>query len=231
MPYTKNGINFPRCTAIISDATDSSGALTQWAANMVVVWIKKNCEIIPYPTPESENNYLVHPDELNKARFEFRKVSQTALDIGSEVHNAIEKHLQDKDYNTLTTKEAENGFQAFLAWEKEVDLKPIALEQTVWGDRWAGTEDYLGYYKGKLYVIDWKTSKAFYPEMRYQVAAYRSVSGDNVEGCGVLRLDKETGLPKFHDTSKTYESDLAVFNCMVTLYYLRHPIVRKRFEV
>jgi len=170
-------------------------------------------------------------DELNDARFNFRKVSQKALDIGSQVHTMIEQYLKTDTWQQGDTEEAETAFAAFLEWEEEVNLKPIALEQTVWGSRWAGTLDFYGYYKDKLYVIDWKTSKpankktgkGIRPEMRYQVAAYRWGLGLNevVEGCGVLRLDKETGMPEFKDTTKTYEQDLRVFRKMVvTLGYL-----------
>jgi hypothetical protein len=206
---------------------------------MVVEWIKENCR------QPSDDRFHVTPNDLDKARFEFRNVSKKACDIGSEAHNAIEKHLQGKDY-ALITKRAKRSFQAFLDWQKEVDLKPIKLEHTVWGDRWAGTLDFVGNYKGKLYVIDWKTSKAFYPEMNYQVAAYRNAAQypcledicnsngfyplDKIEGCGILRLDKEFGMPYFKDTSKSYERDFVVFNFMVDLFYARHPRIRKKFE-
>ncbi|MCK4328753.1 hypothetical protein KAX02_02815 [candidate division WOR-3 bacterium] len=226
--YDKEGRKYPSVTTIISDCTNSSGALTQWSANMVVEWIRQNCrrndlcELL-------DDFFCVSDDDLNKARFEFRNVSKEALDIGSGVHNAIEKHLQGLDY-ILTTKRAKSSFQAFLNWEKEVNLQPIELEQTVWGDRFAGTLDYYGYYKDKLYVIDWKTSKAFYPEMNYQVAIYRNALQKKTEGCGILRLDKEFGIPYFKDTSKSYEQDLIVFNFMVDLFYARHPKIRKKFE-
>ena len=153
------------------------------------------------------------------------------------MHNAIEMHLQDKPFN-LTTKQAENAFQAFCKWELDVALKPFELEKTVWGSRWAGTCDFIGLYDDKLFVIDWKSSKALYPEMRYQVAAYRDaiqteLSREStltfIDGCGILRLDKETGIPHFKDTSKTFESDLRVFYAMVELYFLRHPRIAKRF--
>ena len=236
MSYTKNGIKFPRCTDIISDATNSSAPLIQWGANCVVEWSRQHCKKEEITgTTTLPQCFSVYEEDLNNARFHFREVSKTALDIGSEVHNAIEKHLQGKDY-VLTTKEAERAFRAFLDWKKDVGLRPIKLEQTVWGDRWAGTIDYLGFYKNKLYVIDWKTSKAFYPEMRYQVAAYRSVSEPTflhkglIKGCGILRLDKETGMPEFKDTSKSYEKDLKIFNCMLDLYFERHPRIAKRFE-
>ena len=134
---------------------------------------------------------------------------------------------------------------------KRTRPQTIEVEKTVYAYRWAGTLDFYGYFDDKLYVIDWKTSKprnkksgkGIYPESRYQVAAYRSamerkvniekiepLSWHEPKGCGVLRLDKETGMPDWTDTSKRYEQDLRVFNAMVELYFLRHPIVAKRFE-
>ena len=261
-PGGKNVI--PSVTEIIGDCTDKSGALTQWAANMVVGWIKENCiENISGVTANPTISYYVTESELNEARFNFKTVSQKALNIGSEVHNAIEVYLKreiarnddgephwditDPVYSKLG-RQAMNSFNAFNAWQKEHNLKPIALEQTVYGDGWAGTLDFYGYFDSKLYVIDWKSSKAHYPEMRYQVAAYLWAIRQQIigkydptfeewpfvernylpKGCGVLRLDKETGLPHWKDTSKSYEQDLRIFNRMVDLYFERHPIIRKR---
>jgi hypothetical protein len=220
--YEKDGIKYPRCTDIISDCTNKSDGLIQWAANQVVEWIRENT------TSQLMGMYLINDDDLEQARYNFKETSQTALDVGSEVHNAIEKHLKGECY-TLTSDQAKNGFEAFLQWQEVNKLIPEALELTMYSKRWAGTLDFVGTFNGKKYVIDWKTSKAFYPEMRYQVAAYRSVAGA-VDGCGVLMLNKETGMPTFKDTSKTYKKDLQVFNKMLELYFLKHPRIAKRFE-
>ena len=239
-PKGKNVI--PSVTEIIGDCTDKSAPLTQWAANMTVEWIREN----HLPLNDDDGIYYeVDDSKLNEARFNFKKVSQKALDIGSTVHNAIEQYLKHGDESYMDLEgEAFNSFNAFLQWSEEHNLKPISLEQTVYGDGWAGTLDFYGYFGDRLYVIDWKSSKAHYPEMRYQVAAYRgamqemnnedyaSIShdykGHEIQGCGVLRLDKETGLPEWKDTSKSYEQDLRIFNRMVDLYFERHPIIRKR---
>uniref|UniRef100_A0A6M3Y0C1 Putative PD-(D/E)XK nuclease superfamily protein n=1 Tax=viral metagenome TaxID=1070528 RepID=A0A6M3Y0C1_9ZZZZ len=238
--YDKDEWKYPSVTTVISDCTDKSAPLTQWAANMTVEWIRQNVgqeEMGIYPTTD---------EHLEKARTHFRDVSQEALDVGSEVHNAIEKYLKadhwtGKQAAWIALKgQARSAFCAFQTWEKEHNLKPIALEQTVYGDCWAGTLDFIGYFDNKLYVIDWKSSAGFYPEMRYQVAAYRWALGfvpvedcevphmALIEGCGILRLDKKTGIPKFHDTSKSYERDIAVFKAMVKLYFSRHPVVARR---
>ena len=253
----KGGKNvIPSVTEIIGDCTDKSAPLTQWAANMTVEWIREN----HLPLNDDDGIYYeVDDSKLNEARFNFKKVSQKALDIGSEVHKLIEAYLLTiMKSNCMSVAimhgfiqdarpEVNNAFNAFLQWKEEHNLKPIALEQTVYGDGWAGTLDFYGYFGDRLYVIDWKSSKAHYPEMRYQVAAYRwamdeKIYDDNVggelwlkdrtipeiDGCGVLRLDKETGLPDWKDTSKSYEQDLRIFNRMVDLYFERHPIIRKR---
>jgi len=227
----------PSVTEIISDCTDSSAPLMQWSANQVCEWIKENGR----PTWDRVNGVMqkvlweVDENQLNDARFNFRKVSQKALDIGSEVHNYIERYLMNGTACHISSKEAQQAILAFHEWENEHNLKPISLEQTVYGADWAGTLDFYGYFNDKLYVIDWKSSKAHYPEMKYQVAAYRwaKTEGSNIipeaiQGCGILRLDKETGLPDWKDTSKTYEQDLSIFNAMADLYFKRHPRIAKK---
>lgn len=252
MPYEKDGIKYPRCTEIISDCSNKGGALTQWAANCCVEWIEGECEWNTWNYDISDGYYIVRDTDLNNIRFAYKTVSDTALDVGSEVHRLIEEYLNlsitegDFDYKKWMLKnipenyneQVISAFNAFIAWADEHKLKPIELEKTVYGSRWAGTLDFYGYFDDKLYVIDWKTSKAknkktgkgIYPEMRYQVAAYRNAIRYTVEGCGVLRLDKTTGMPDWNDTSNTFDSDLRVFNRMVDLYFERHPIVAKRFE-
>ena len=262
--YDIDEYKYPSVTTIIGDCTDKSGALTQWGSNECVAWIRENCPRV-FDVMESSHGIFdiddlyVTEQDLNDARFAYKTVSKEALDVGTEVHNAIEDYLKsgNRRYTQEDNEQVDNAFNAFIDWSKEVDLKPIALEKTVYGNGWAGTMDFLGYMNDKLYVIDYKTSKAFYPEMRYQVAAYRSaveaeasqdaqnnvidgyggiscVAYDNEfdrlnpQGCGVLRLDKTTGIPEFKDTSKSYESDLKIFNCMVDLYFARHPIIRKK---
>ena len=229
--YKKDGFEYPSVTTIISDCTDKSGALTQWAANMTsqyaISWIDDHsyCDL-------NTGSWVVdseHMEEvLEDARFNFRNVSQEALDIGSAVHDAIEYYLIKGMTPELKDDKAKSGFDAFLKFEDDHKLKPLGLEETVYGNCWAGKLDYRGLFDGKKYVIDWKSSKAIYAsDYGPQIAAYRSTF-DDVEGCGILRLDKLTGEPEWKDFSKRYESDLNIFNKMVELYFARHPIISKK---
>ena len=87
--YPKGEFLLPSVTKIIGDCTDKSRALTQWSANQVVAWIQLNCA-------KSRGNfphYKVNDEQLNQARFNFRDVSDTALEVGSAVHKLAEEHL------------------------------------------------------------------------------------------------------------------------------------------
>ena len=247
--YDVGKLKYPSVTTIIGDCTDKSQPLMQWASNECVAWIRENCSRV-FDIMESSygiehlDDLYVTENNLNDARFAYKNVSKEALDVGSEVHGYIEKYLKTGDFGVtgIVTEitEVHNAIKAFHEWEESVDLKPISVEKTVYGNGWGGTLDFLGTLGGKLYVIDWKSGKAIYPEMRYQIAAYRwavnhlpgQIDADvcqlhDIEGCGILRLDKSTGLPQFKDTSKTYEKDLNVFNKMVELYFARHPRIAR----
>jgi hypothetical protein len=221
--YYKDGKwSKPGVTSIIADSHDKSGPLTQWAANMVVKWIHQNVG------QEEIGIFPVTDEHLEKARFNYREVSQTALDIGSEVHHAIEIWLQTKQEPINPKDEVLSAFVAFLEFYDEHEMEPIKLEHSVIGDYWGGTLDYYGWFDGKLYVIDFKSSKGHYiHEHGPQIAAYRSEVKEPCDGCAVLRLDKTTGYPDFKDYSKRWKKDLKEFKLMVPLYMHRHPRIAK----
>ena len=221
----KNGkdIEVASCTTIISDASDKSGALSMWASNSCRDWIEENCKC------ELQEGYCVIDADLEQARFHFKTLSKQALDDGSAVHHAIEKHLKGKKVPKHENKQIENAFNAFLKFLDEHEVKTADIEMEIWDEnkRWAGTLDWEGELDGKYTVLDWKTSKALYKENHYQVAAYRSTEPE-VESCGIVRLDKESGEFQLKLTDKSYEQDLVIFNNMVELYYSRHPRNKKR---
>jgi len=226
--YHYNGLVLPSVTTIIGDCQDKSGALTQWAANMVVEWIRLNCN------PASHKGFYVTPDELHEARFNFRNVSDEALKIGSAVHQAIEDWLKIGKEPINPKPQVLAGFVAFLEFFDEHEMQAIEVEQKVHGKHWGGMLDYYGWFRPdkdsdrKKWVLDWKASKGHYAESHGpQIAAYASKVPECKTRCGVVRLDKETGFPDFKDYTKKYERYLTEFNLMVPLYMLRHPRIAK----
>jgi len=216
-------------TTIIGDCTDKSGPLTWWAAGAVCDWIRANC-------PEREEGYIVSRPDLDLAKRNFRTVSKTALDVGSAVHAAIEEWLKTGKEPANPGEQVMAGFVAFLEWADAHKLETLKTEFTVCGNGWAGTLDWYGKLDGDLFVADWKTSKDIYPEHRYQVAAYAEGVVETTNDLapfptnirtGILRVDKETGLPEWVETSETKDHDYAVFCCMVDLYMAKHPKAAK----
>jgi hypothetical protein len=64
---------------------------------------------------------------------------------------------------------------AFQDWAREADVRPLAIEQTVYHPRlgYAGTLDLVAHVGGKLAVVDFKTSKSVYAESHLQNIAYQ----------------------------------------------------------
>jgi len=233
--YKHDGVDKPSVTTICGLL--DKPALMYWAVNCCADYILDYVKLITNPElPDNPSGTLIRVEDLypiiESSRKNFRNVSKKAMDIGSRVHDAIEQYLNTGREPFKPGDEVEAGFLSFLEWQDKHHFKSIATEQTIYGDRFAGTCDLICELDGKQYLIDFKTTNVAedspaYPEHRYQVSAYRSCV-PNVEGCGILYLHKTTGYPNWRDSSSTYESDLKVFNILVDLWYATHPNVSKR---
>lgn len=139
-----------------------------------------------------------------------RECQQSALDIGTLAHDMVEAHILGikcdmPDNITQEIYDAANqSFQNFLVWAEQNKMEVIATEQSFISEqyRYAGTLDAVVTLNGKLGVVDWKTSKDVYPEMKLQLAAYGNLmieGGMEIQGgYHVLRIDKETGAFAHH---------------------------------
>ena len=215
--YKRNGLKYPSVTTITGQL--DKPALTWWAANCA-------CDYIISELEGSDEDMVpvgaLYP-VIEAARKGFMKVSRQALDIGSATHGAIEHYLKTGQEPQAPSDEVLSAFLAFLEWKGSMDVgETIQTEFTLYADRYAGTCDWIVMLGGKKYLIDFKASKGIYKEYQYQVAAYRACD-PSIEGCGILRLDKVTGLPEWKDTSETYEQDLKVFEILTDLWYATHP--------
>lgn len=227
--YEHNGFSKPSVTEIIGDCNDKSNALLPWATKAVCDHIRLNCEGEIDP-PSGKMFYEVWDSELDGAQKNYRDISQTALDVGTDVHTAVEVWLKYGKEPKNPRPEVLAGFVAFIEFYDEHNMDPIegGLEMKVHGKYYGGTLDYYGMFDGSIYVIDFKTSKNHYiHEHGPQIAAYRSAVKTPCDGCGVLRLDKTTGYPDFKDYSKRYEADLKEFELMVPLFLHRHKRIAK----
>ncbi|HDY75003.1 MAG TPA: hypothetical protein ENH49_00605 [Candidatus Marinimicrobia bacterium] len=235
----QGGDDRPSVTTILSVL--DKPALVPWAARVTAEYIQSHID----DCFDADEIYEL----CNTAKNDFRAVSQTACDIGTAVHRAVELSLKQTGIDEAVETALDetgikkpddvervwNGTGAFHKWEKDHGVTPLALEVRMDNAElgYAGRVDFVGYVNGKLTLIDFKTSKAFYPEYAMQTAAYRDCepeTGDfhpaDIVANGVLRLDKNTGKPHYKDYSEFYEYDLDMFQLLCRFYHLQ--MERKR---
>lgn len=204
---------------------DKSDALIPWALNQ--------CEskFNHLLSDHIEGHMLIEDVEeyFKSSKYAYKEVSEEALDIGSQVHDIIEQYIkQGKDAIGDLKDEVAAGFYAFLEWEEENIEEWVSSEESVYSLRfgYAGTLDARAKFKdGRLMTVDFKTSKRIYDEYAMQIAAYdyavEEMTGIKSDGVGVLRLDKETGIPEWKDFTKKRERSLHSFLALLQFYYLQ----------
>ena len=129
--------------------------------------------------------------------------SANTMGIGTLLHAYIEgMFLQDEDVDDSSFTEeqkeiAKKCFGKFSMWASRHRVVPLFLELSLASDRYGGTMDALVEIDGVVTIMDWKTSKAIYPEYFAQLAAYYNLLKDNVRGdvkqVGILKVPKEDG--------------------------------------
>ena len=166
---------------------DKSGAMMGWAVKCMGEYVIQNWD-----------NYGVE-ELVVKAKREYRNVSKEACDIGTEIHKWIELYIAGKKPDIPNDEKISNGIMAFLQWEKKHKPEWILSEQIIYNKEldYAGILDAVAIIDGKRYLIDFKSSKAIYPEMFIQTAGYRlayeEMTKAKIDACMIIRLGKEDG--------------------------------------
>lgn len=216
--------DLPSVTTCIS-LFDKSGALMGWSVKMMG----------EYLLTQIRKNIPITEDVVLIAKKEYRNISQEAMDIGSEVHNLLEVYLKEQPYQSLLNERTQKPFDAFLLWEREHNFKCIKSEHIVWSELngYAGTLDAVGFVDGKKCVLDFKSSSAIWDTHLWQISAYKEayeyISGESVEGLGILRLDKKTGMPEWKSYTLAEGKDaFEKFMCLCRLWHLLDKDKKKK---
>lgn len=197
--YMVNGVLVPGVTTVLGVL--AKPALVPWANNLGLQGIKVG-------------NY----------------VDVLAL-VGTTGHDMICCHLENRkfdpgDLSPDLIDKAENCFLSYLTWEKQHKVEPILCEAQLVSSthRFGGTIDFYGKIDGVLTLKDFKTGKAIYDEMLYQVAAYKQLimeAGHQVDAVGILQIgrDETEGFSErvISDCSKEWE----IFLHALSIYNLR----------
>lgn len=163
---------------------------------------------------------------------DYKKITDKAADIGSVAHHMITCHFKKvdpdfTDYSSAVIEKAKFVFDKFVtAWNDE-DLTYVANEVELVSEthKYGGTLDLVGRdVKGRLWLIDVKSSPRIYPSFYRQVAAYRELWNENnsekIQKCVIFRHGKTN--PKDSEVRPLpddIEKHFDVFLAQLQLYY------------
>lgn len=209
---TADGEKYPSVTSILQ--VIGKPALVNWAAKVereLVIEAAANLYAdLPLNSPRMNRMAFLATlsDRLGKTKAHERQKAQAA-EIGSEAHARVEWALRTQLGQKAGPEPVVQGpalwaFMAFEDWWKDAGLKPVFLEQTVYSQQYgyAGTADLLARdAAGELHLVDFKTSKAIYPEAYLQTAAYAQAVNEMQHGPVtrgiIVRLPKAESDPGF----------------------------------
>lgn len=216
--------NVPSVTTILS-VIDKSGPLTQWAANMTSEYIRAAVR------PGLRYDEIQLGEIIESARFNFRRMSRQAKNVGQLAHEWVEGYLRNslsavrgQDAPMPINAAAANACQAAVAWIQQ-HFQPLCMEHRIYSrdNEFAGTIDVFGDVDGAPAIVDWKSAGAIYREFKLQTAAYAQawaeMHDERVPDRWVIRLDKETGefeAVKF--PREEFKRDLAGFSAAKELH-------------
>lgn len=188
----KNLISVTACTGM----KDKSAPLIYWATGLM----KDELLALVYAGKPITQESII---EASKAH---QRAKEKAASIGSMVHDWIEQwtilrgeNVPMPEGDSPDTQNVINGIIAFLSWVNDNKVKIQDPERIIYSRKhdFVGKIDAVATINGKKCLLDYKTSKIFATEYRYQTAAYQLAYteefGTQFDGRYILKLNKEDG--------------------------------------
>lgn len=162
--------------------------------------------------------------DSSKYRDEMAGIGTLAHQMIVDYFNKVE--TDTGDYSSNQIKLAENCLLSFWEWERGHKIEVIMAEKQLVSAEFGfgGTIDCFCKLDGQPTLLDFKTGKAIYPEMMYQLAAYEQLlaeDGQLIEVSRILRIgrDEDEGFEErlIGDTTKHLE----IFKHCLAIYKLQ----------
>lgn len=159
----QTGEQYPSVTTILGQIGKAE-ALKWWAAGEVARYAVEKQDIWRELDQQAAIDLL--------KREPLRSLSRAA-DRGTDVHAIADHYMQTGETGTITEH---NGYvEALLNFVHDHQPLPLLCEKTVYGEGYAGSFDMvckLPALGDQITILDYKTSKAIYPDTAAQLAAY-----------------------------------------------------------
>ncbi len=230
--YIVNGKPVLSVTTIVS-ILDKSEALMNWAVNKVKEFLEAQLVVGKVYDELEKQELLIEAAQAHK------KHSRRAKDIGTFVHEWIQKYIESKIKNLPPPPLPLNIYirksvEAFLKWEKENKIQFLETERKIYSKayNYAGTLDAEAVANNKIFIIDFKTSNAIHPEYFLQTSAYTQArseeSGLKYEDPWVIKIGKDGTLEA--QQMKNWERNFEAFLSCLKLYRWRTEDVKIHFQ-
>jgi len=213
-----------------TEVIDKSGPLIGWAVNEMANYLIKNFSLDQIKTEQEKVSMIL------LAKSSYREASQKARDIGSEIHDWINKWIRGEKPSIPKDPLVLNGVNAFLKWINKRDVEFVESEKVIYSKQYdyAGFLDTEAKIGKKLCIIDFKSSKGIYTEMRYQVAAYQQAREEEMkkkyDSRWIVSLGKENGefqAVELDDQEKDLKAFLGALNLKKRLLELEQNTSRR----
>jgi len=190
---------------------DKSPALMGWAVKMMS----------KYLTDRFESGVIIDIGMIETAKREYRLAQKKAADIGTEIHAWVSDWILGKKPEMPQDENVVNGITAFLKFQKEHKIKWIESEKYIYSKeyKYAGILDAVARINGELVLVDFKSSNAFYDEMRFQVAgyqiAYEEETGKKIDKRMIIRFGKNDGEFEKIELDNDIKDKKTFLNCLM----------------
>ena len=187
--YTVNGLKKKGVTTIIGERF-GKGALMWWAEICVFEALQQLMKHEKKPVDEIQKI-------VDALRYRVKTIKEEAMHIGTNMHTLAEDYITGKEVIAPNSEPLKTMFAKFKKFWDSKKMKVIATETTYYSKELdvCGTLDCLVKYKGKVGILDFKTSKDFYPDMPIQIHTYKKLVEDSsnlkVEFLAVINIPKE----------------------------------------
>lgn len=224
-----------RCSSVTSfiSVIDKSRALVPWAVGLYKKFLLvRLCDTVPDELSISQIR-----DAIERGAVEYDSVREEAADIGTEIHEWVEKYVKNQigeiGYETPPEtpgrEEVGIGVRGFLEWVDQHHVKFLSSEKIVYSlaHGFIGTDDILAIVDGKRCVVDIKSSNGLYNTVRLQTAGYARAeeeeSGKKVEGRWAVRVAKETEVEYHNRMQEKGKTEYPPYRAFEALYLDTDP--------
>jgi len=202
---TEDGVRVPGVTTILGIL--NKPALIKWANNLGLKGIDSN----KYRDEMADIGTLAHQmivDYFNKVETDTSEYSEKQIDL------------------------AENCLLSFWNWERGHKIEVIMAEKQLVSTEYGfgGTIDCYCALDDQPTLLDFKTGKAIYPEMLYQLAAYKQLLAENghlVEVVRILRIGRDTDEGFEERLVADTSNHLELFKHCLSIYNLQKSIKKE----